>query len=143
MSGKNIFRKEGSGRKKVGGCPEWHEDKVLTAGSKSPKGLHSPAQGRAKRRPGLGAFYIEKPCKGATSYYAKKCYALSGLQFDTRDLNPGRRFALPWARLSEPFRLQKEESKGLSSCHSGLSDNSVQWVPPMKSKKSKQFSRHL
>jgi hypothetical protein len=69
----------------------------------------------------LWAFYIEKPCKGATSYYAKKCYALSGLQFDTRDLNPGRRFALPWARLSEPFRLQKEESKGLSSCHSRLS----------------------
>ena len=40
--------------------------------------------------------------------------ALCRLQFDTRDLNPGWRFALPWARLSEPFRLQKEEAEALT-----------------------------
>ena len=70
----------------------------------------SPGQSDAKRqrRPGYPAQGSGslKGCNSVTSDY-EPCRSLSGC-FALWHAHPGRRFALPWARLCKPFGLKKK-----------------------------------
>ncbi len=72
----------------------------------SPRGSHSTARGRAKRRPGYAAVDGPSP-EGAQHLWETVVAPLQGLRA-LCDSNPGRRFALPWATESEPFGLPNE-----------------------------------
>ncbi len=52
----------------IGNSPEWHEDKALDSSFWSLKGSDSPAQGRAKRRPGLRSRVSNEALKGRNTF---------------------------------------------------------------------------
>ena len=74
---------------------------------RSPKGLHKTAQGKAL---GAGSDVSSEPCKGAIGL--GPIAPLQGFSFK-RLPSPGRRFALPWADLLQPFGLRRRNRRNL------------------------------
>jgi len=93
--------------------------------SQEPKGPTQPSPGQSEAPPWVFDAKLNEALKGRNSSFHETLLRPYRAWIKNERHDPGRRFALPWARLFEPFRLQKGEGKIVDNIGNGIREQAA------------------